>query len=115
MRILLDLFPAHLIAVPPGFTEDISTLRSFPPTKDATYLATTRIVVTEHAVFVAIDSIDGPKIAFQEQYDEFLEDTEYRVLTVSGKMLVFKKDRNCGCGSRLRGWNPYKTITSMNG
>ena len=115
MKIILDLFPAHLVAVPAGFTEDIGSLKAYPPTEGANYVGTTRVVVTEEAVFVAADSIDGPKIVFQEKYDEFLEDTEYRVLTVSGKMVVFKKDRNCGCGSRLRGWNPYNTITSTKG
>jgi hypothetical protein len=115
MRILLDLFPAHLIAVPADFTDDIGSLKSYPPTPGSSYVGTTRVVITEEAIFVAIDSIDGPKIVFQEKYDEFLNDKEYRVLTISGKMVVFKKDTNCGCGSRLRGWNPYKTITSTKG
>jgi hypothetical protein len=116
MKILKDVFPAHLAVVAPNVLEDVYDLKSSPATKDAYYLATTRVIVTDEVVVVAQDSPNGARIVFQEKYETFLpvnsaEDS--RVITVSGKMLAFKKDTNCGCGSRLRSWNPYKTITSM--
>jgi hypothetical protein len=60
-------------------------------------------------------------IVFQEKYskDELLgpegSKKTYKLTTESGKMLAFQKDTNCGCGSRLRSWNPYKTLTSQRG
>jgi hypothetical protein len=116
MRILKDVFPAHLAVVAAGVLDDVYDLNSAPATKDAYYLATTRVIVTEELVVVAQDSPKGANIVFQEKYETFLSvknDQDSRIITVSGKMLAFKKDSNCGCGSRLRAWNPYKTITSM--
>lgn len=116
-RIIVDRFPCHLAAVPAGFTDDINTLQSDPPTEGAKYLEVTRVILTDEAIVVAKDGHQGPQIVFQERYATVdiskspKEDT--RVVTVSGKMLAFKKDTNCGCGSRLRGWNPYKTLNSI--
>lgn len=119
MKVLADVFPAHLAVVPAGFTEDVTALNSSPATEGAYYLATTRVIVTDDLIVVAQDSPDGAQVVFREEYDEFLppidKKSDYRVVTKSGKMLAFKKDTNCGCGSRLRGWNAYKTITSMKG
>jgi hypothetical protein len=116
-KIILDRFPCHLIAVAEGFTDDINTLNSYDPTPGAKYLEITRVILTENVILVAKDGQTGPQIIFQEKYDyadiskKPIEDT--RVITVSGKMLVFKKDTACGCGSTLRGWNPYKTLNSI--
>jgi len=116
-KIVLDRFPCHLAAVGPDTFEDIEILRSYEPNPEASYLEITRVILTETHVIVAKDASDGPKIVFQEKYDESYiseKSTEdSRILTASGKMLAFKKDTGCGCGSRLRGWNPYKTIMSM--
>lgn len=116
-KIVLDRFPCHLIAVPAGFTEDITTLNSYDPTPGATYLEITRVILTDKVIMVAKDGPKGPQIVFQERYStadlskEPSKDT--RITTESGKMLVFKKDTACGCGSRLRAWNPYKTLNSI--
>ncbi len=117
MKVLADIFPAHLAVVAPGVFEDVYDLRSNPPTKNAFYRSTTRVVVTDAAVFVAQDGPSGAQIIFQEKYELFLKaadsKSDYRIITNSGKMLAFQKDTNCGCGSRLRGWNAYKTISSI--
>lgn len=116
-KIIVDRFPCHLVAVPAGFTNDIATLQSDPPTPGAKYLEVTRVLLTQEAIIVAKDSHQGPQIVFQEKYQtiDVSEDPrkDTRVVTITGKMLVFKKDTNCGCGSRLRGWNPYKTLNSI--
>ena len=115
-KIILDRFPCHLAAVIPGELDALEDLRSYEPTPGAAYLEITRVILTETEIIVAVDGDTGPKIVFQEKYDvanlseKPTEDT--RVVTVSGKMLAFKKDTGCGCGSRLRGWNPYKTLGS---
>lgn len=116
-KILLDRFPCHLAAAPAGLLEDVETLRSFEPTPGSTYLETTRIILTEQEIFVAKDSPEGPQIVFREAYDTAdiaeKQTDDSKVVTVSGKMIAFKKDTGCGCGSRLRGWNPYRTIGAM--
>jgi len=123
MQIVVDVFPAHFQLTPAGHLETVDVLNAHPPTKDPDiyYLATTRVVLTENTITVAQDAPTGPMIMFQEKYDrENLIGPEgdkktYRLTTESGKMLAFQKDTNCGCGSRLRGWNPYKTLTSQKG
>ena len=116
VKIVLDRFPCHLAAVAQGKLDDVSKLRSYEPTPGASYMEITRVILTETEIIVAKDGDDGPKIVFREKYDiaelseKPTEDT--KVVTVSGKMLAFKKDTGCGCGSRLRGWNPYKTLAS---
>jgi hypothetical protein len=116
--ILYDLFPSHLLVVPAGFTTDVHTLQSHPPTSGGYYLQTNRIIVSDTHITVATDSPEGPSIIFNERYVSFeksaSQNTDSYVVTESGKMLVFKKDTNCGCGSRLRSWNPYRTLGSIN-
>ncbi len=117
MKILLDRFPCHLAAIAPNKLDDVTKLRSFEPTPGASYLEITRVVVTDDLVMVAKDSPEGPQIVFREAYETYIPsekvDEDSFVVTSSGKMLAFKKDRGCGCGSRLRGWNPYKTLNSI--
>lgn len=121
MRILVDVFPAHVAIIAPGTLESVDLLKSDPPTKEATYVQTARVVMTEEDIFIAIDSPQGPVIAFMESYlrenyyQPVTKTDDHRVITSTGKMIAFKKDENCGCGSRLRGWNPYKTVTSIKG
>lgn len=116
MKILIDRFPCHLAAIGPGKIEDVTTMRSFEPTPGANYLEITRVIITDEVVLVAKDGPSGPQIVFQERYETFIPSEkpieDSFVVTVSGKMLAFKKDTGCGCGSRLRGWNPYKTLNS---
>jgi hypothetical protein len=123
MQIVVDVFPAHFQLTSAGHLETIDVLNAHPPTQDPDiyYLATTRVVLTEDTVTVAQDSPQGAMIVFQEKYskDELLgpegSKKTYKLTTESGKMLAFQKDTNCGCGSRLRSWNPYKTLTSQRG
>jgi hypothetical protein len=119
MIILYDLFPSHLTVAPAGVYEDIHELHSYPQQPNAYYLQTTRIIVSDTHITVAADDPSGPQIVFRETYSpgDFeksakLDEDSY-LTTTSGKMLVFKKDTNCGCGSRLRAWNPYKTLGSI--
>jgi hypothetical protein len=64
---------------------------------------------------VAVDSPEGAKVIFQEEYVTFEKDLkgESKIVTKSGKMLAFKRDTNCGCGSRLRSWNPTRTLNTL--
>lgn len=123
MQIIHDIFPAHFVVTPANHLTDVQELVPNPQQRDKKvfYVGTTRVVVTDEVVSVASDSPEGPQIIFQEKYDSIIQPSSddpkkvYRVLLSSGKMIAFSKDENCGCGSRLRGWNPYKTLTSQKG
>ena len=122
MKILVDVFPAHLQVAPANVLSDVSELKPSPAKEGLFYVATTRSLITEEEgiqkVVVAVDSPDGAQIIFLEELEEAFEDKStktYRVVTKSGKMLAFTKDTNCGCGSRLRAWNPYRTLYSNRG
>jgi hypothetical protein len=116
MRIIEDIFPAHSSFAAPGTIDNIETLYANPEQENVYYVGTARVVLTETTIMVAIDSPEGAKIVFREEYETFLtnhpNDPTYRLVTKSGKMVAFKRDSTCGCGSRLRSWNPYKTLGS---
>jgi len=115
MKIVIDLFPSHVVVVAPDTYETLTDLKSQPVPKGAGYVSTARVVVTDEVIFVAQDSPEGAKIVFQERYEDkpTIVDGEYWLTTKSGKQLSFQKDKNCGCGSRLKSWNPYRTVSSI--
>lgn len=117
MKIHMDVFPAHVAVAPAGTFDDVTMLKSSPPTEGSHYVGTTRVILADDVIVIAADSPAGPKIIFRERFVELEKANQVtndtRLVTVSGKMLAFKKDTNCGCGSRLRGWNAYKTLNSM--
>lgn len=62
---------------------------------------------------IAEDSPEGPKLVFREKVLEIKQESKLtHLLTESGKIIVVTKDHNCGCGSRLRSWNPYGNYIS---
>lgn len=119
MKIKYDLFPAHVAAATPELLQDPLTLCSKPTTEGAYYVQTARVIVTDTHVLIAQDSPEGANIIFNEPYspENFFKsvtpEEDSILITSSGKVLAFKKDTNCGCGSRLRSWNPYKTLYSI--
>lgn len=119
LQITLDLFPCNVVAVPTGFVTNVHELSVRPPHEGATYLEVCRILVADDNLVIATDTPTGAQIVFQEKIAEMFQGgkPEYltRVVTVSGKMLAFYKDNGCGCSSRLRSWNPYKTLRSTKG
>jgi hypothetical protein len=122
LKILVDIFPAHLQVAPANALSDVSELNPAPAKDGLFYVATTRSLIIEEdgiqKVIVAVDSPDGAQVIFLEEIEDAFEDKTtktYRIVTKSGKMLAFTKDTNCGCGSRLRAWNPYRTLYSNRG
>jgi hypothetical protein len=112
MRVRADVFPAVLTIAEPGSLEDINELlpRGGAP-KGSRKLDRCRIIVTDEKIMVAIDDPEGPKLVFSENVTFYSkEEKVHRVVTESGKMIAFRKDENCGCGSRLRSWSPYGSI-----
>jgi len=118
MRILHDVFPAHVGLCAPNVLDDVHKLRSYPTLPETYYVATARVIITDTNITIAADAPEGPQIIFNERYTFFekstspTSETDSYVITESGKMVAYKKDTNCGCGSRLRSWNPYRTLQS---
>ena len=112
MRVRADVFPAVLTIADPGSLEDINELlpRGGAP-QGSRKLDRCRIIVTDEKVMVAVDDPAGPKLVFSENITFYSkEEKVHRVITESGKMIAFRKDETCGCGSRLRSWSPYGSI-----
>lgn len=122
MKILYDVYPAKALVTPPRRESDVyefSTMTLTTEIKDSRRVNDVRIVITEKTVMIAADSSSGPVLIFQEKYnpeDLILDKNRMnmsRVRTVTGKSIVFSKDEaSCGCGGRLRAWNPYRTVYS---
>lgn len=115
MQVLYDVFPAH-VAVAQKDSMALADLHSSPASKDTYYLNKTRVIISDSRIIIAHDSNEGPVIVFSEEYEQFDKagnrSEDSYVVTKTGKMLAFKLDRNCGCGSRLRAWNPYRHVYS---
>lgn len=77
-------------------------------------LTITRVVETADSVIVVQDAGSGPIIVFQERLygPSTWNGTEGQITTASGTTLSYYKDSACGCGSRLRSWNPYRNIVN---
>lgn len=120
MKVLHDVFPARVRVVPADAVpaaEELGALTVF--WREAGRMVDrVRVVVTEKTVMVAADSSSGPVLIFQERYrpesvawSRSRKDT-HRLVTESGKLLLVAHDASCGCGSKLRAWNPYRTVYS---
>lgn len=121
MSLKYDLFPAYVAILPPDDGTAIGDLSSGPPNpRHARHLDKARVIVYQNKIMIAIDSDQGPRIVFQETYDTpyFIRsssrDKDSFLTTTSGKKLAFRRNDACGCGSRLRSWNPYTTLHSKN-
>lgn len=123
MNIIYDVFPARVRVAPPREDDDIYKFNELTVTTrlpTSRLVTTVRIVLTKDRIMIAGDSSAGPTLIFQEKYDpttlqlDKSSKTTSRLKTMSGKIIIFEKDSNCGCGSRLRSWNPYRTLGSIN-
>jgi len=112
MKVTADVFPALVAIAPPGSLEDKSSFTPRGKAPEGTRrLDRCRVVVFNDKILIGVDSPEGPTLVFREEIlSHNKEDRLHQVETVTGKVLVFQKDENCGCGSRLRSWMPYGDI-----
>lgn len=109
MKKEIDVFPAVIRLAPPNSLESYTDLLPIGDAPQGTRrVDRCRVVVIAGVLVIAQDSPEGPQIIFREKVQEIEHDKKVtHILTESGKIIVIKKDDNCGCGSRLRSWNPY--------
>lgn len=114
MRIVSDVFPAIVALAPANSLVEISSLSPRGKGPEGTRkLDRCRVVLMNGQILIAIDSPSGPSLVFREAYVSMQSEGKIqRVKTETGKVVAFTKDENCGCGSRLRSWNPYGKIMS---
>lgn len=97
MRILRDLFPAKVKLI----------AREGAPSSDHTFYAT-RVIVTDAKIFIAADHASGPVVVFESPH----RGSESELDSPLYSSAIISKDDNCGCGSRLRAWNPYRYVSA---
>lgn len=117
MQVRADVFPAFAAIAPADADITLEDLRSAPPSEGSFQVSIARVVMANDRIIIARDAGNGPQIVFSEKIDPttYYKSADIRtqdsyVQTVSGKKIAFKKDSACGCGSRLRSWNPYGSI-----
>lgn len=99
----------------PTPTPEVSFIRLslFPASvqKDQTPLALSNVkaIVTDAYLFLATDSPTGPQFHTQEELISFEGNNKigYTAVTPQGTYTI-SRSNGCGCGSRLRGFNPFR-------
>jgi len=110
----MDVFPAIIRLAPPGSLSDITELKIIGDVPQGTRkVDTARAVVIQDTLIIGVDSPEGTQVVFKEKITKLEKlDKIHYILTESGKIVAVAKDNNCGCGTRLRGWNPYGSFIS---
>lgn len=132
-----NVFPARVFVLPPASPEDDLTghPKNYVPTGATLLTDRARVVITTDSVFIYKDSPTGPVLVLDSRLDDIIggRKTGMRLVlsdtprtadssatgvdfpaeplsmlsqTTPGD-LVIVKDSHCGCGSRLRYWNPF--------
>ena len=126
MKVIYDLFPARVrVCLGENVTDEqynSSTLTVHERIQGSRLVDAVRVILTDVTIMIAADSDKGPILIFREKYvkESLLPEKPKptrgatRLKTETGKVIIMEKDANCGCGSRLRGWNPYNTAYSTN-
>lgn len=104
----LNIFPATVKVNSLDSLSDVTDLNFKSRGPEGTRrLDACRVAVLGDTVYVVVDSSSGPQVVFEEKIEMWARvDGVAYVHTVSSKLLAVVKDRDCGCGSRLKGWSP---------
>ena len=117
MKIKCDVFPALFVLAGSDYRDPITSNTSLNH-PSVRRMDAVRIVVTNTHILVAQDSPHGPSLVFKEEIDPntykgaATKGDDTTVTTMFGRRFAFRKDNSCGCGSRLRTWRPYDSITA---
>jgi hypothetical protein len=108
-----DLFPAVVAVYPSSFLSG----REFPYEgigvfdDGGTRFTECRVIVHNNLLIVGADTARGAQMVFKAEVNSVTKEGGYtRVYTTNGDLVVFTPSKGCGCGSRLRSWNPYGNV-----
>lgn len=110
---MADVFPALVAVYPPAVVAGFESPYVSVGIADvgATKFYESRVIVHKNSVIVGADGARGAHKVFGDSYSSdsaVTSDGKFtRVITDGGFLVVYAKSRGCGCGSRLRSWNPY--------
>ena len=110
----IDVFPAIILLAPadslPSYTDLVFGEEKPEGTRRVDRC---RVAIVNNKLHVAVDTPEGPQLVFREDVADYKKlENQHNAYTTSGKIIAFKKDINCGCGSRLRSWNPFGAYLS---
>lgn len=111
-----DSYPVFAVIYPSEFLVGKSEPYSIIGLSDSSTPPSTRyndcrVIVNRGQILIGADSARGGQLVFKESVIEVYKEGQFtRVLTDTGKLVVFARSKGCGCGSRLRSWNPYGTL-----
>lgn len=110
---MVDHFPAIVAVYPPdvvsGFEKPFETVGVAD--NGGKIFSDCRFIVHNNFVIVGASTVSGPQVVFRASVAELFVVKPYtRVLTVENFLVVSTRSKGCGCGSRLRSWNPYGNV-----
>lgn len=105
----VDVFPAVILVADPDSLPDFTDLIFFQDKPESTRrVDRCRVTIFNKKIYVVVDTPEGFKVIFREELLDYKKlENQHNALTTSGKILAFRKDDNCGCGSKLRSWSPF--------
>jgi hypothetical protein len=119
MRVL-DTFPANVHITPNGTAETLDPIsishHHGTSIRGSHFADIARVIATPTTIYIAVDSLTGPVLFFREDYTQHTVDEQKvsRFITVTNKIIAVKKDKSCGCGSRLKNWSPVGNMLGAN-
>ena len=115
-----DFFPANVFITAPDTYPDTDPATigasNQQNTPGSQYIDLARVHYRNNTLYIGVDAPGGPMTAFKEEITLYSVDESYthRLVTVTGRIIAAKKDKSCGCGSRLKNWSPTGTFSSSN-
>lgn len=110
---MADLFPALVSVYRPDVVLNMESPFSNVGFSDegAEKFTECRVIVHKNLIIVGAHSARGVEAVFRGEVEEVFKAEQFtRVLTRSSHLVVFAKSKGCGCGSKLRSWNPYGNV-----
>ena len=109
-----DVFPANVVITSANYYPENEISAVFPSSaqldRSFKYVDTARVIAANDFLYIAVDSVTGPVLFFREGFSQQHADGRVtRFVTNSGRVIAVKKDKSCGCGSRLKNWYPLSS------
>lgn len=109
----MDIFPAVVAVYPPdvvaSFEKPFSDVGI--ASSGGKIFSDCRFIVHNNFVIVGASTVSGVQKVFQASVAEVFVVKPYtRVLTAENFLVVATRSKGCGCGSRLKSWNPYGNV-----